>query len=248
MNYLSIIEENSTKADYVAYLRGCILLALLEDKPLDLPQFKLYADKLSEALEEEQVDEPFEKIDVYRPTVPLQIKSFDYTTVDPDEPKVQPKPKFNIGDRVIVTYNDFTGTIVRLPMADAGFSDCYVVKLDDNYSGWVGTREHDGVDCKNGWFASEKNLELINQAALEPNKWYHTTDFTVDELKELLPSGTQVEVEAEVLYNNIDTTPPTKTKRAVVENIVPSAIEHQTFIETTNDSFYKEWFKIVQED
>ena len=238
MNYLSIIEENFTKADYIAYLRGCILQALLEDKPLDLPQFKLYADKLVDALEEQPE----------QPTVPLQIKSFDYTTVDPDEPKVQPKPKFNIGDRVIVTYNDFTGTIVRLPMADVGFSDGYVVKLDDNYSGWVGTREHDGVDCKNGWFAWEKNLELIPQETLQANKWYHTTDFTVDELKELLPSGTQVEVEADVLYNNIDTTPPTKTKRAVVENIVPSAIEEQTSIETTNDSFYKEWFKIVQED
>ena len=161
---------------------------------------------------------------------------------------MQSKPKFNIGDRVIVTYNGFTGTIVRLPMADVDFSDGYVVKLDDNCSGWVGTREHDGVDCKNGWFASEKNLELINQAALESNKWYHTTDFTVDELQELLPSGTQVEVEAKVLYNNIDTTPPTKTKRAVVENVISSAIKEQTFIETTNDSFYKEWFKIVQED
>lgn len=238
MNYLSIIEENFTKADYVAYLRGCILQALLEDKPLDLPQFKLYADKLVDILEEQPE----------QPTVPLQIKSFDYTTVDPDEPQVQPKPKFNIGDRVIVTYNDVTGTIVRLPMADVAFSNGYVVKLDDNYSGWVGTREHDGVDCKNGWFASEKNLELIPQETLQANKWYHTTDFTVDELQALLPSGTKVEVEAEVLYNNIDTTPPTKTKRAVVENIVPSAIEHQTFIETTNDSFYKEWFKIVQED
>lgn len=248
MNYLSIIEENFTKADYVAYLRGCILQALLEDKPLDLPQFKLYADKLSEALEEEQVNEPFEKIDVYRPTVPLQIKSFDYTTVDPDEPQVQPKPKFNIGDRVIIKYNDYTGTIVRLPMTGVHFPEGYVVELDDNRSGWSGTRERDGIDCKNAWFASEKNLELIPWETLQANKWYHTTDFTVDELQTLLPSGTQVEVEAEVLYNNIDTTPPTKTKRAVVENVVPSVIEEQTFIETTNDSFYKEWFKIVQED
>lgn len=175
MNYLSIIEENFTKADYVAYLRGYILQALLEDKPLDLPQFKLCADKLVDILEE-----PPEQ-----PTVPLQIKSFDYTTVDPDEPQVQPKPKFNIGG---------------------------------------------------------------HQATLQANKWYHTTDFAVEELQALLPSGTQVEVEAEVLYNNIDSTPPTKTKRAVVENVVPSAIEEETFIETTNDSFYKEWFKIVQED
>ena len=224
MNYLSIIEENFTKADYVAYLRGSILMALLEDKPLDLLQFKLYADKLSEALEEEQVDEPFEKIDVYRPTVPLQIKSFDYTTVDPDEPKVQPKPKFNIGDRVIITYNDFTGTIVRLPMIGVDFPNGYVVQLDNEADGFTATQEEDGVDCKGGWLCLEENLELTNEATLQADKWYHTTDFTVEELKELLPSGTHVEVEAEVLYNDIDTTPPTKTKRAVVENVVPSAI------------------------
>ena len=238
MNYLSIIEENFTKADYVAYLRGSILMALLEDKPLDLPQFKLYADKLVDALEEQPE----------QPTVPLQIKSFDYTTIDTDEPQVQTKPKFNIGDRVIIRYNDYTGTIVRLPMEGVNYPEGYVVELDDNRFGWTGTHEYDGVECNGGWFAAEKNLELINQVALEPNKWYHTTDFIVDELSALLPSGTQVEVEAEVLYNNIDTTPPTKTKRAVVENVVPSAIEQQTFIETTNDSFYKEWFKIVQED
>ena len=242
MNYLSVIEENFTKADYVAYLRGYILQALLEDKPLDLPQFKLYTDKLVDILEEQPE----------QPTAPLQIKSFDYTqeqpTVDPDEPQVQPKPKFNIGDRVIIKYNDYTGTIVRLPMADVDFPEGYIVQLDNEAKGFVATLERDGVDCKGGWFATEKNLELINEVALEPNKWYHTTDFTVDELSALLPSGTQVEVEAEVLYNNIDTTPPTKTKRTVVENVVPSAIEEQTFIETTNDSFYKEWFKIVQED
>ena len=238
MNYLSIIEENFTKADYVAYLRGCILMSLLEDKPIDLPQFKLCADKLVDALEEQPE----------QPTVPLQIKSFDYTTVDPDEPQVQPKPKFNIGDRVIIKYNDFTGTIVRLPMAGVDSLQDYVVELDDNRYGWIGTYKHEGVDCKNGWFVSEKNLELISQVALEPNKWYHTTDFTVDELQKLLPSGTKVEVEAEALYNDIDTTPPTKTKRAVVENVVPPAIEEQTFIETANDSFYREWFKIIQED
>lgn len=148
----------------------------------------------------------------------------------------------------IIKYNDYTGTIVRLPMTGVHFPEGYVVELDDNRSGWSGTRERDGIDCKGGWFATEKNLELINEAILQANKWYHTTDFTVDELSALLPSGTKVEVEAEVLYNNIDTTPPTKTKRAVVENVVPSAIEQQTFIATTNNSFYKEWFKIVQED
>lgn len=238
MNCLSIIEENFTKADYVAYLRGCILQALLEDKPFNTIQFKLYADKLVDALEEQPE----------QPTVPLQIKSFDYTTVDPDEPQVQPKPKFNIGDRVIVTYNDFTGTIVRLPMDGVDFPEHYVVQLDNRTNGFIATKDKDGVNCECGWVATEKNLELINEVALKPNKWYHTTDFTVDELQELLPSGTKVEVEAEVLYNDIDTTPPTKTKQATVKKVVSSAFKEKVFIETVNDNFYKEWFKIIQED
>lgn len=239
MNYLSIIEENFTKADYVAYLRGSILMSLLEDKPLDLLQFKLYADKLVDALEE-QVGEQDYKIDVYRPTV-------NDIPVNTDEPKVQPKPKFKIGDRVIVKYNDFTGTIARLPMDGVDFPEGYVLQLDNKTDGFECNIEHDGVDCYGGWFATEKNLELINQVALEPNKWYHTTDFTADELQASLPSGTQVEVEADVFYHNIDTTPPTKTKRVTVENIVPSLFEKQTFIEAANDNFYREWFKIVQE-
>lgn len=238
MNYLSIIEENFTKADYVAYLRGCILMSLLEDKPLDLPQFKLYADKLVDALEEQPE----------QTTVPLQIKSFDYTTVDPDEPKVQKKPKFNIGDRVIIKYNDFTGTIIRLPMDGVDFPEGYVVQLDNKGNGFTATQEEDGVDCNGGWFASEKNLELINEVALEPNKWYHATDFTVDELSALLPSGTQVEVEAQVLYNDIKTTPPTKVKQSTVEKVVISDFREKVFIGTVEDNFYKEWFKIIQED
>lgn len=161
---------------------------------------------------------------------------------------VQPKPKFNIGDRVIIKYNDYTGTIVRLPMEGVNYPDGYVVELDNKRFGWTGTHDCDGVECNGGWFAAEKNLELINEVALEPNKWYHTTDFTVDELQALLPSGTQVEVEVEVLYNNIDTPPPTKTKRATVEKVTISDFREKVYIGTVGDNFYKEWFKIVQED
>lgn len=46
MTPLDIIKEYFTKSDYVAYLRGSILKWLLEDKPLDTVEFKLYADKL----------------------------------------------------------------------------------------------------------------------------------------------------------------------------------------------------------
>ena len=70
----------------------------------------------------------------------------------------------------------------------------------------------------------------------------------MDELQALLPSGTKVEVEAEVLYNDITTLPPTKIKQATVEKVAMSDFGETTYIGTLEDIFYKEWFKIVQED
>lgn len=195
---------------------------------------KRHADKLVEVLEEQRME--------------TQKQQQEQPTVDPDEPQVQPKPKFKIGDRVIVKYNDFTGTIVRLPMSGVDFPEGYVVQLDNATNGFECNLEHDGVDCYGGWFATDNNLGLINEKTLQADKWYHTTDFTLEELQELLLSGTKVEVEANVLYSGIDTAPPTKTKQVAVKNIVSSLFEEKTFIEAYNDSFYREWFKIVQED
>lgn len=87
MEYLNVIEENFTKADYVAYLRGSILMSLLEDKPFDTTQFKLYANKLMEVMEEQQAEEPSVKIDVYRPVVKSTEETSAESTVDPDEPR-----------------------------------------------------------------------------------------------------------------------------------------------------------------
>lgn len=234
MNYLNIIEENFTKADYVAYLRGYILKSLLEDKPFDTTEFKHYADKLVRLLEE-PVDEQSEKLQVYKPTV------------DPDEPQVQPKPKFKLGDRVIITYNDFTGTIVRLPMNGVDFPEGYVVQLDNKTLGFTSTHEEDGVSCDGAWFASEQNLELINEATLEENKWYHTNNFSKEELQQLLPKGTKVEVEEEILYSGIDTKPPTNTTQGVVEEIKTSFVGI-TLVKLEGNNYLKEWFKILQED
>ena len=91
MEYLDIIEENFTKSDYVAYLRGSILMWLLEDKPFDTEQFKLYADKLVEVLEKQRADTADDECRCLQTQVPEP-------TVDPDEPKVQPKHEFKLGD------------------------------------------------------------------------------------------------------------------------------------------------------
>lgn len=195
MEYLDIIEENFTKSDYVAYLRGSILMWLLEDKPFDTAQFKLYADKLVEVLEEQSTDTTDDKCHC------LQTQAQE-PTVNPDEPKVIKPFKFKLGDHVVVskgTENERTGVIVRLPMEGVDCSRSYVVDLDDKNMGWDATVAVDGVDCKNAWVAGAENMELL-PITLKTNTWYHTTDFTLEELKELLPKGTRLQVEKQVLY------------------------------------------------
>lgn len=245
MKYLDIIEENFTHSDYVAYLRGSILKWLLEDKPLDILQFKLYANKLADALEEKHMDEQDDKIDVYRPTVD------DMPIVDPDEPRVFKSHTFKLGDHVIVsngTEDEHTGIIIRLPRDNSSFNE-YIVDLDDKTFGWEATVEDEGVSCKNAWYAHKSNMTLLEDTpkALTVGKWYHTKDFTVEELKGLLPKGTTIETEKETLYAGIDTTPPEKTETKVVERITTSIFGDTTLIEVTTGNFLKGWFKITEE-
>lgn len=219
MEYLDIIEENFTKSDYVAYLRGSILMWLLEDKPFDTAQFKLHADKLVEVLEEQSTDTTDDGCHCLQSPAPEPKKP----TVDPDEPKVQPKHEFKLGDHVLIskgTEDERTGVIVRLPM--------------------------DGVDCKNAWVASEKVMELL-PTTLKTNTWYHTTDFTLEELSRLLPSGTRIQVEKQVIYDGIGTTPPTETRTTTVESVTTSFLTEEPLIETTSGTFLKEWFMLQGE-
>lgn len=229
MEYLDIIEENFTKSDYVAYLRGSILMWLLEDKPLDTEQFKLYADKLVEVLEEQSTDTTDDECHCSQTQEPEP-------TVDPDEPKVQPKHEFKLGDHVVVskgTVDERTGVIVRLPMEGVDCSRSYVVDLDDKNLGWDATVAVDGVDCKNAWVTSSQAMELL-PTTLQKNTWYHTTDFTLEELKELLPKGTRLQVEKQVLYDGVETTPPTETQTATVESVTTSFLTEEPLIETTD--------------
>lgn len=248
MEYLDIIEENFTKSDYVAYLRGSILMLLLEDKPFDTEEFKLYTDKLVEAMEEQSTDTTDDKCHCLQTQAPEPM-------VAPDEPKVQPKYEFKLGDHVVIskgTIDERTGVIVRLPMEGVYCSTSYVVDLDDKDLGWIATVADDGVDCKNAWVAPKSVMELL-PTTLQTNTWYHTTDFTLEELKELLPKGTRLQVEKQVFYDGIKTTPPTETRTAMVESIATSLFTEEPLIETTNGIFLKEWFMLqknttIQED
>lgn len=245
MEYLNIIEENFSHSDYVAYLRGSILMWLLEDKPFDTAQFKLYADKLVEAMEEQSTDTMGTTDDECHC---LQTQAPE-PAVDPDEPKVIKPFKFKLGDHVIIskgTEDERTGVIVRLPMEGVDCSRSYVVDLDDKNLGWDATVAVDGVDCKNAWVASGKIMELLPMT-LKANTWYHTTDFTLEELKELLPKGTPILVEKQVLYDGIKTTPPTVTLTSTVESVTTSLLTEEPLIETSSGAFLKEWF-MLRED
>lgn len=245
MEYLNIIEENFTKSDYVAFLRGSILKWLLEDKPLDIPQFKLYANKLSEVLEEPQSDTTDDECHCLQTQAPEP-------TVDPDEPKVQPKHEFKIGDRVVVskgTVDERTGTIIRLPRDNSRYQE-YIVDLDDKTLGWEATIAKEGVSCKNAWYGCKGTMTLLEpfiKGALEVGKWYHTTDFTVEELQALLPRKTTIETEKEAWYNGIETESPTNTQTGVVVGISTSCLGDEPLIETNGSIYLKEWFKL-QED
>lgn len=103
MEYLNIIEENFSHSDYVAYLRGSILKWLLENKPLDIQQFKLYANKLVEIMDEPQVEN--------KPLVVSAAKE------PQKEPTVVKAHTFKLGDHVVIskgTTDERTGVIVRL--------------------------------------------------------------------------------------------------------------------------------------
>lgn len=252
MEYLKIIEENFTTEEFVAYLRGSILKALLSEQPLVLSEFKLYANKLVEVVKEAPADEPPVKIDVFRPVVKSTGEASTEPTVDPDEPKVQPKHEFKIGDRVIVskgTVDERTGTIIRLPREGSRYQE-YIVDLDDKTLGWEATIVKEGVSCKNAWYACKENMTLLEPSingALEVGKWYHTTDFTVEELKELLPMETTIETEKKAWYNGIETESPTNTQTGVVVGISTSCLGDEPLIKTNGSIYLKEWFKL-QED
>lgn len=246
MKYLDIIEENFTTEEFVAYLRGRILEYLLSEQPLVLSEFKLYANKLVEVVKDPRVGSAIEE------TPQEQQTQAPEPTVDTDEPKVQPKHKFKLGDHVVVgkgTEDERKGVIVRLPMEGVDCSCSYVVELDDKNLGWIATVGIDGVDCQNAWVAGVNKMELLPEQpkTLKKDTWYHTKDFTLEELKELLPKGTTILVEKPVLYDGIETTPPTETRTTTVENITTSFLTEEPLIETTSGIFLKEWFMLQGE-
>lgn len=99
-------------------------------------------------------------------------------------------------------------------------------------------------------FTVKGKIEWIKEPTeekLEVGKWYHTLDYTVDELRKLLPVGTTIFVEKDVVYNSIDTKSPTRAKICKVKDIVKGNFKFEALIDI-NEGFLREWFQIVKEN
>lgn len=235
-----IMEKNFTTEEFVAYLKGNIIKYTLRDKGqalTDAEKIKHYAEKLIEVIEKKETDE-FLKEDAER----------IYGKAEPVD-----EPKFTVGDRVRLLNSNKTGTIIRLPVSKVWLecNKCYIVELDKPYKGWKATKERHSVDSENAWFVKDTNIKLLKEEpkkTLKPNKWYNAEDFTVEELKELLPVGTEVLV---IKRNDNDRTVDLEEEEtfiSTITNIGKRRIKNDTRVGIQGSCLWRRYFKIVEEN
>lgn len=228
-----IMERNFTTEEFVAYLKGNIIKYTLRDKGqalTDAEKIKHYAEKLIEVLEKKDTNEFLEE----------------------DAERIYSKHKFKVGDRVRLILENMSGTIIRTPVKGEKSTpkECYIVELDDKNRGWKATKERHLVESENAWHVDDTAIELLQEkpkTTLEPNKWYDAEDYTVEELKELLPVGTKVTV---VKYNDNDHIVYPERERTIhtkVTNVGRRIITKETRIGVHAERIWKRYFKIAGE-
>lgn len=234
-----IMEANFPPEQFVAYLKGNIIKYTLRDKGqalTDAEKIKHYAEKLIEVLETKENDKD----------------NWTITGVELEE--VEDKPKFKVGDRVVVYKGDKDerlGTIIRLPMKSSDISTKYIIELDKKGLGWNALRSIYGVNSDNAWSASKYSLTLLEakpKKTLKPYKWYNAEDFTVEELKELLPVGTTVLVTKYHDNNRTVDLEEEETKLTEITNIGQRGEMKDTRVGVKVDIYWRRYFKIVEEN
>ncbi len=233
-----IMERNFTTEEFVAYLKGNIIKYTLRDKGqalTDAQKIKHYTEKLIEVIEKKETDEFLKE----------------------DAERIYGKHKFKVGDRVKATWLKQTekGVIVRTPTPQVSHAKNYIIKLDNKTKGWTAHKTIDGVDCKNVWTIKESDIELLEEEpkkTLKPNKWYDAETFTVEELKELLPVGTEVVVMKDYTTNNNDYNEVELAEKTwlstTVERIDKKYMTELTRVAITNDIYFRRYFRIVGEN
>lgn len=123
-----------------------------------------------------------------------------------------------------------------------------VVDLEKQLEKKVFLLDDEGTPIKS--FTLTGKLTMLKEPAeekLEVGKWYHTTDFTKEELEALLPVGTEIVVEQKTYYEGINEEPPKTTEHCAVGEVVKGKPKQQTYIKVKDGHPYKEWFKIIEE-
>lgn len=209
---------------------------------MDAQKIKHYSEKLIEVLETQENDKDNWTITGVKLEKPEPV----------EEPEV--KHKFKVGDRVVVYKGDKderVGTIIRLPMKSSAIPTKYIIELDKKGLGWNVLRSIYGVNSNNAWCAEEYSLTLLEaeqKKTLEPNKWYDAEDFTVDELKELLPVGTTVLVTKGHDNNRTVDLEEEETKLTEITNIGQRWEMKDTRVGVEADIYWRRYFKIVEEN
>ena len=249
-----IMEKNFTTEEFVAYLKGNIIKYTLRSKGQDLTdaeKTKHYAEKLIEVLEKKDMDEFLDE-DAER-----IYGDYGYGQEDEPEPVEEPEGeyKFKVGDRVVVYKGDpdeRVGTIRRLPMVNKAHPTKYIIELDKQYIGWGQDKDEYGVDCTNGWLASEYSLTLLEPLneeptpALIPNLWYDASLYTVDKLKELLPVGTKVFVLGEHDNDREVNLGKESALEGTVERVDKRVVNQDTRIAIEESDFFRRYFQIIE--
>ena len=169
-----------------------------------------------------------------------------------EEPEV--KHKFKVGDRVVVYKGDKeerVGTIIRLPMKNSASPTAYIIELDKEELGWNSLRSIYGVNSDNAWSAHEYSLTLLEdkpKKTLKPYKWYDASLYTIEELKELLPVGTEVLVTKEQDNNRTVDLEEEETKLTEITNIGQRWVMKDTRVGVEVDIYWRRYFKIVEEN
>ena len=242
-----IMEANFPPEQFVAYLKGNIIKYTLRDKGqalTDAQKIKHYAEKLIEVLETKENDKDNWNIVIEEPPLPVY------------EPKVKPKKtevkhKFKVGDRVAVNdptlHKKMTGTVIREPRDKQDGTE-YLIELDEKEKlGWKATLAYHSVESERAWYTVEADLELLEEEpkkTLEQNKWYNAKDYTVEELKELLPVGTRVLVTMEPDGNRMVNLPYERLLSTTVSNIGKNELKNSTRVGISADIWWRRYFKI----
>lgn len=246
-----IMEKNFTTEEFVAYLKGNIIKYTLRSKGQDLTdaeKIKHYAEKLIEVLEKKDMDEFLDE-DAER-----IYGDYGYGQEDEPEPveDTEVKHKFKVGDHVEVTWlgSKETGVIVRTPTKQYSYKNSYLICLDKHNKGWTATKDEEGIDAENVWQIKESGIKLLQEEpkkTLEPNKWYNAKDFTVEELKELLPVGTVVIVTEKPDGNRMVDLQYERLLSTTVSNIGRNELKNSTRVGISADIWWRRYFKIEEE-